>query len=409
MEEPISQQVVLTYQAPAPKEVVLTYAPPHQLIPDRTNPALHLREKSRKGLWIFLMGVGVIAVALLTVFFFTRFFRVEVHSTEETITQDITIPVYDTQGEGAVMSLLTYNQGMLTPQEIYAQVNPAVVTVLCESSVVEMSMGTGVIYSQDGYIVTNYHVVSGASSCAVALSTGEVLQAYYVAGDEDYDLAVLKVNGTGLPTATFAESDFLTVGDTVYAIGNPLGLELRGTFTDGIVSAINRDVEVDGRTMSTLIQTNAALNSGNSGGPLINTYGQVVGINTVKMGSNSAYNVEGIGFAIPSSTVQRIVQDLVTVGTVQPEPVFGITVGTVATVTSNGTVGAEIYSVTPDTPADKAGIETGDILLAINGQTVEDSSDVLRARRQLRVGDTVEIQLLRNGRLMTVDVYLDMA
>ncbi|WP_409968999.1 trypsin-like peptidase domain-containing protein [Bengtsoniella intestinalis] len=405
MEESISQQVTLTYQAPPPKEVVLTYSAPYHLPPTPVTPT----PKSRKGLYIFLGGLGILAVVLLTVFFLSHIFHVEIYTDQESSTQETTIPVYDTQGDGTVMSLLTTNQGTLTPQEIYAQVNPAVVTVLCESGLVEMSMGTGVIYSQDGYIVTNYHVISGASSCAVALSTGELLQAYYVSGDEDYDLAVLKVNASGLPTATFAESDFLTVGDTVYAIGNPLGLELRGTFTDGIVSAINRDVEVDGRTMSTLIQTNAALNSGNSGGPLINVYGQVVGINTVKMGSSSAYNVEGIGFAIPSATVQRIVQDLVTVGTVQPEPVFGVSVGTESTYLANGTAGAEIYSVTPNTPADAAGVQVGDVFLSMNGQSVSDSSDVLRIRRQLRVGDTVEVSLWRSGQIITVELYLDMA
>jgi len=136
-------------------------------------------------------------------------------------------------------------------------------------------------------------------------------------GDEKNDLAVLKVDGTDLPAAQFGDSDLLVVGDPVYAIGNPLGVELRGTLTDGIVSAINRDVQVDGRTM-TLIQTNAALNSGNSGGPLINQYGQVVGINVIKMSSRYS-NVEGLGFAIPSASIQRIVNDLLTYGEVKPD------------------------------------------------------------------------------------------
>ena len=145
----------------------------------------------------------------------------------------------------------------------------------------------------------------------------------FVAGDAENDLAVLRLEGDGLlPTAAFADSDDLTVGDKVYAIGNPLGYELRGTLTDGIVSAINRDVEVDG-AVRTLIQTNAALNSGNSGGPLINEYGQVVGINVIKMSSRYS-TIEGLGFAIPSASMERIVNDLLTYGALQPEPTLGV-------------------------------------------------------------------------------------
>ena len=187
-----------------------------------------------------------------------------------------------------------------------------------------VSVGTGVIFRADGYILTNYHVLAGGRDCTVAMDTGRTYEARYVAGDERNDLAVLKVELTGLPAATFGDSDQLVVGDKVYAIGNPLGVELRGTLTDGIVSAINRDVQVDGRTM-TLVQTNAALNSGNSGGPLINACGQVVGINTIKMSSDYS-NVEGLGFAIPSASIRRLVNDLLTYGEVRPEPSFGVTV-----------------------------------------------------------------------------------
>ena len=154
----------------------------------------------------------------------------------------------------------------------------------------------------------------------------------------------MKVELTGLPAATFGDSDRLAVGDRVYAIGNPLGVELRGTLTDGIVSAINRDVWVDGRTM-TLIQTNAALNSGNSGGPLINAYGQVVGINTIKM-SSSYSNIEGLGFAIPSASIRRLVNDLLTYGEVQPEPTFGVTVNQLGTWLEEDLRGIQVIDVT---------------------------------------------------------------
>lgn len=187
-----------------------------------------------------------------------------------------------------------------------------------------------------------------------------------MAGDERNDLAVLKVELTGLPAATFGDSDQLVVGDKVYAIGNPLGVELRGTLTDGIVSAINRDVQVDGRTM-TLVQTNAALNSGNSGGPLINACGQVVGINTIKMSSDYS-NVEGLGFAIPSASIRRLVNDLLTYGEVRPEPSFGVTVLQTGTRLEDDIWGLQVLEVTPGSAADLAGIREGDFVLAAGRQ-----------------------------------------
>ena len=196
------------------------------------------------------------------------------------------------------------------------------------------------VMTADGYIVTNAHVISGGKSCRVALSSGVTLEAKLVGYDEEEDLAVLYAETqTDLPTAEFGNSDLCSVGDTVYAIGNPLGVELRGTFTDGIISAINRQVEVEGKTM-TLLQTNAALNNGNSGGPLINACGQVIGINTLKMsGTGSDENeatVEGLGFAIPMGSACFVVNDIIAYGEFRGTPSLGITVTTVAV--GSGTV-----------------------------------------------------------------------
>ena len=224
-------------------------------------------------------------------------FYYDYENPEESASQEITIPTYP-YGEGASLTVEKSHGEALSTQEIYRRLNPSVVTVMAQMED-GMSVGTGVIFTEDGYILTNYHVLEGGSSCTVTLSNDRTYEALYVAGDADNDLAVLKVDLTGLPAAEFGSSDELVVGDPVYAIGNPLGVELRGTLTDGIVSAINRDVWVEGRSMS-LIQTNAALNTGNSGGPLINAYGQVVGINTIKM-TSSYSNVEGLPFPlIPS-------------------------------------------------------------------------------------------------------------
>jgi len=247
--------------------------------------------------------------------------------------------------------------------------------------------------------------LAGGRDGTVAMDTGRTYEARYVAGDERNDLAVLKVELTGLPAATFGDSDQLVVGDKVYAIGNPLGVELRGTLTDGIVSAINRDVQVDGRTM-TLVQTNAALNSGNSGGPLINACGQVVGINTIKMSSDYS-NVEGLGFAIPSASIRRLVNDLLTYGEVRPEPSFGVTVLQTGTRLEDDIWGLQVLEVTPGSAADLAGIREGDFVLAAGGRPVETSQELLRIRRQLYVGDQVTMEIWRDGERMEVTLTLN--
>ena len=267
-------------------------------------------------------------------------------------------------------------------------------------------IGTGVIMSADGYIVTNFHVVEGGESCDVLLSNNYRCEAKIVGYDQENDLAVLKVEEEGLPAAEFGSSDLLAVGDKAYAIGNPLGLKLRGTLTDGIISAINRDVDVEGVTM-TLIQTNAALNSGNSGGPLINQYGQVVGINTVKMVSNEQGEaiVEGLGFAIPSSTVAHIVNCLISTGEVTAEPILGITVqGQI--ILEDGTVGIVVIEVPKGYGGDIAGIRPGDAVVAVDGEPLIASDDIIRARRRYAAGEKLPMTIYRDGELMEVEVPL---
>lgn len=318
-------------------------------------------------------------------------------------TEEISIPGAPA-GMGGSMEVLGTHDQPLTAQEIYQQVNPSVVLVLTQLRD-GSAVGTGVIFTEDGYIVTNCHVLEGGEDCQVILDTGEFYDAKYVGSDADSDLAVLKINARNLPAAQFGSSDGLTVGDRVYAIGNPLGIELRGTMTDGIVSAIERDVWVDHRTM-TLIQTNAALNSGNSGGPLINIYGQVVGINVIKMTSDYS-NVEGLGFAIPSAYMERIVNDLLDWGEVQPEPVLGLSVMQVSTVLPDGEAGLEVVELTPDSAADRAGIQVGDYALRAGGEDLRTSRDLLRVRRRCHLGDQLPMTLWRDGQ--RVEVTLELA
>ena len=401
-------EVVETYSRPDPREVVEVYTRPLPGIP-RQKAAPPAGKKKRKGLWIF-MGCLAVAVALSVTAFAWRQLRnfgrdrFGQYSPYEVETEpgDITIPSWPT-GQGVKLDVLRDHGEALTAQEVYRQVNPSVVRVMVQVGS-KASLGTGVIFTEDGYILTNYHVVEGGSDCYIALDTGASYQASYVAGDPVNDLAVLKVDARDLPAAEFGDSEDLEVGDTVYAIGNPLGYELWGTMTDGIVSAVDRNVTVDGRTM-TLIQTNAALNSGNSGGPLINEYGQVVGLNVIKM-SSSYFSIEGLGFAIPSATMDRVVDDLLASGETQLQPVLGLSVLLEATQLSETESGLEVVEVTEGLAADRAGVRVGDYVLAADGYPLETSKDLLWVRRQKRIGDELTMTLWRDGEILEVTLSL---
>lgn len=415
-EKRLPAEVVETYRQPQWNEVVETYVRPlpRRMAPPAPEPAekAPARRNRRKGLWIFLACLLVIAAAAGAAWLWNRSqpprrdgFDYYYDEWESQESREITIPTHP-YGQGTVLAVEPDHGPELTAQEVYRRVNPSVVTVVAQLKD-GASLGTGVIFTEDGYILTNYHVLEGGSDCTIYLENDHSYAAKYVAGDADSDLAVLKTDLTGLPAAQFGDSEKLTVGDKVYAIGNPLGYELRGTLTDGIVSAINRDVWVDGRTM-TLIQTNAALNSGNSGGPLINQYGQVVGINTIKM-SSSYSNIEGLGFAIPSSTIRRLVNDLLTSGEIQPEPVLGVTVWSLGTQLDEDLWGVEVQSVTEGSAADKAGVQVGDFVVAAGGIDVSASRDLLRARRQYHVGEEMPMTLWRAGELVEVTLVLEQA
>ena len=292
----------------------------------------------------------------------------------------------------------------LEPGEVYEKVHLSVVTVLGARHKYS-SVGTGVIFSEDGYILTNYHVIAGCSSCSAMVKgpTGAESEydAHLVGYDAEQDLAVLKVKASGLTPAEFGVSDELSIGDPCYAIGNPLGVHLRSTFTNGIISAASRTVEVDGVNMM-LIQTNTALNSGNSGGPLINEYGQVVGINTIKM--MSEYDtIEGLGFAIPTSQAERWVNELVMYGELEPQTALGVSVLTVDRRFPDGFHGLLLVEdVDEGGSADLAGLRRGDYIVSFNGQEVSTVDEIFVIRRCLSVGDQVPICVYRNGQ------YLDL-
>ena len=298
--------------------------------------------------------------------------------------------------------------GGLSLQEIYRQNIPSVVSISCLLPGGRAS-GTGVVLTADGFLVTNAHVVEGAAQISVLLSDGRQLDALTVGTDRVSDLAVLRVDAQDLTPAVFGDSELAQVGDAVVAIGDPLGIELRGTMTDGIISAINRDVEVEGRVMS-LLQTNAALNSGNSGGPLINMLGQVIGINTMKIGDYvSASGVEGLGFAIPSTTVKTVVDQLISQGYVSGRPTLGITGESLSSFYQNYYLlpaGLYITHVAPDSPAALAGIQEGDILLSLDGTAITSQDTLERFLFAHQVGDSVTVTVYRAGQQGTAKLTL---
>ncbi len=285
-------------------------------------------------------------------------------------------------------------------QDIYESTIDSVVSISC-SSLYGTATGTGLILTEDGYIVTNAHVIEGAAVVQVILQNKHAYQATVVGADEVTDLAVLRIDAERLTPAKLGDSAAMRVGDTVVAIGDPLGIELSGSMTDGIVSAINRDISVDGRSM-TLIQTNAALNSGNSGGPLINCYGHVVGINTMKIGDYmSSAGVEGLGFAIPSATVSDIVTQLIHQGYVSGRPTLGITGEAVTSFYQlyyNLPNGLYISQLEPGCDAEKQGLRPGDILLSVGDSRVVTQTDLDSVVYTHEVGDVVTVTIYRDGK-----------
>ena len=413
------QEVVSWYVRPEGQEVVDCYVQPRPL-PSGAAPQTprEPEKRSRKGLWSFLIAAGVLMLAVVAATVVASLRGggavppvdggtgdggdassiVNISGAEKT-----TIPRI--QGETGVSLVCTAPAGeKLSIQDMYEKVNPSTVLVVADKGE-QASIGTGVIMTADGYIITNAHVISGGKDCWIALDTGYTYDAKLVGYSKERELAVLKaVDAADLPAASFGDSDLCRVGDTVYAIGNPLGVELRGTLTDGIISAINRDVQVDGRVM-TLLQTTAALNNGNSGGPLINEYGQVVGINTLKMsgnGSEMEATVEGLGFAVPISDACFVVNDIIANGRFRGVPVLGVMV--IESTDNGGQV--SVYTVSEGGGAEEAGLLPGDVLLRADGQTLHSIHDLMAVRRTHLVGDTMTLTVLRDGQTFDADVPL---
>lgn len=308
---------------------------------------------------------------------------------------------------------------MMSDAEVYASNVDSVVSINVTGSsgtnffgqpVQTASSGSGFILTNDGYIVTNYHVVEDAQTVKVTLYNGDTYEAKYIGGDEDYDIAVIKIEGADLQNVTLGSSDNLHVGDHVLAVGNPLG-ELTFSMSGGMVSSVNRAINISG-TPFNMIQTDASINPGNSGGPLFNQYGEVVGIVSAKYSSYSTESVEGLGFAIPINDVVAMIEDIMTNGYVTNKPYLGITGGTMnsqmaAQYRYDVEKGVFIYSVEENGAAAKAGLKMGDVIVKVSDHEITSMDDLTAVKKQYAAGDTTTFTIYREGQERTVEVTWD--
>lgn len=296
----------------------------------------------------------------------------------------------------------------LSLQELYDQCSKSIVAIKgYQDGVDGYYWGSGIILSKDGLILTNTHVIENCDTASVTLFDNSSYDAALVGADSTSDIAVLRIEATGLTPASFGDSAELAIGDQVAAIGNPLGETFRMTLTDGIISAIDRGISYNGHSM-TLLQTNTAINEGNSGGALFNMYGQVIGVTNMKMMSSYS-SIEGIGFAIPSSTIAAVADSLMQYGEVRGRTAIGITVGAIPeNVTSHYDLPTGLYVSAVEEKSDAAakGIQQGDIITAVNGNPASATSDILTVKNTLSVGDTITFTIWRDGETFDVDVTL---
>ena len=302
---------------------------------------------------------------------------------------------------------MTYTELYASTVNSVVSINASATTnVFGQEATVMASSGSGFIINEDGYIVTNYHVINGSDTVRVTLYDGSTYDAEVIGGDSDYDLAVLKIDATGLQPAVMGNSTELQVGDDIAVIGNPLG-ELTFSMSEGIVSTTNRLINVDG-TPFNMIQITAAVNAGNSGGPLFNMYGEVVGIVSAKYsGSGSDTSVEGLGFAIPISDAIPMVQDIITNGYITTKPYLGITAATLQrgwVSNSDLTEGVYIYSVEEGGAADQAGLQAGDVIVQIGNTDISDMDDITALKKEYAAGDTVTVTYYRDSQQLTTQL-----
>ncbi len=303
---------------------------------------------------------------------------------------------------------------VLTQAELYAQnvnsvvgITTSITTNYWGYKTTAAASGSGFIITEDGYILTNHHVIENSNSIKVALYNGETYKAEIVGYDESNDLAVIKIDAKGLTPAILGSSDALNVGDEVVAIGNPLG-ELTFSLTSGYVSALDREITLSSNVTMDLIQTDCAINSGNSGGPLFNMYGEVIGITNAKYsgnGSSGEASIDNIGFAIPIDNVRSIFKSIIENGYVS-KPYIGVSVADVSSETQSYGLpaGAAVKEIVEDSPAEQAGLEINDIITEANGKEIKSKSDLVDMVKSASVGDVLKLKVYRQGQTIDIDI-----
>ena len=321
--------------------------------------------------------------------------------------------IYEGQRESSVIDVSKIDTGkLMTPAEVYAAnvnstvgITTSVTTNFWGFQTTSAASGSGFILTGDGYVLTNYHVIESSNSISVTLYDGKSYDAVLIGYDESSDIAVLKIDAEGLTPVVLGDSDNLNVGDSVVAIGNPLG-ELTFSLTSGAVSALNREITLSNSVTMNLIQTDCAINSGNSGGALFNLYGEVIGITNAKYsGSGSGASIDNIGFAIPINHVRGIVESIIENGYVA-KPYIGVAVSDVSeeTMSYGLPAGAAVRAVSEDSPAEKAGLQVNDIITAVNGKEISGRTGLSEAVSAASVGDTLTLTVYRQGNTISVDV-----
>ncbi len=320
--------------------------------------------------------------------------------------------VFESTREAPALNVSYVDGGKeLTPAEVYAKnvgstvgITTTVNTNFFGYRTTSPASGSGFILTDDGYIVTNFHVIDSANSVEVTTYDGKSYPAKIVGYDEENDIAVIKIDADGLTPVVLGSSEESVVGDYVCAIGNPLG-ELTFSLTSGIISALDRSVTIEGKSMN-LIQTDCAINAGNSGGPLFNMYGEVVGVTNAKLSSSSMgeASIDNIGFAIPIDSVKDIITGIITDGTVE-KPYIGVTISTLGSEYQRfGLSGVVVQSVEEDSPAEKAGLKADDIITAVNGEKIEENSDLTSKVLKCKDGDKLTLTVTRQGETLELEV-----
>ena len=377
------------------------------------NTGLPLAPQKKKGGKAALIVIGVVLLCALGFGFGAS---VRGFARARIVPKDsVTVYTLPEPGSREASPEAAYTGNELSAAEIYALLTPSCVGVSTSTTSTNVFgqvtrgaiTGSGFIISADGYVLTNNHVIETALAenleVKVMLYSGEEYTARIIGGDSRSDVALLKIPGKDLPCVTLGTFAGTRVGEAIYAIGNPLG-ELTYSMTSGIVSALDRSITIANNTAIDMFQIDAAINNGNSGGPIINRFGQVIGIASAKYASSG---VEGLGFAIPIDDALTVVDDLAAYGYVKGRPLLGVLVGNAEAYTSDGTVGAIVMEVNAGSCSEKAGILVGDIIVEAGGKAIASVADLLDARSGWHAGDTVTIVAIREDETLTFSVTLD--